>query len=157
MGGCDVEFDSGSSSADSVLSGDVYEISSGADVDGIDVELEDESSNYWCGDMTNRRGAFKITGGFCGTGLVTLTDSEGEQLAVFSLNIFPSSDTDVGNLTVSSGTVTFDDDLITESYAYVTENDCDAINTGVDPDLQLYGLRKRCRRLLYRGDELRAH
>jgi hypothetical protein len=97
VGVCDAEFGSGSgggggsSTAEAVRSGEVYEISSGADVEGIDVELEDESSGNSYGDTTDSSGAFKITGGYYGTGLVTLTDSEGEQLAVFSLNIFHGS------------------------------------------------------------------
>lgn len=130
VAGCDVEFGSGgsgggTSTTDAVLSGEVYEVSSGGDVEGITVELEDEYSGYAYDDTTDSGGGFKITGGFCGTSTVNLTDSEGTRLAVFSIDIIPGSDTDVGNLTVSSGTVTFDDEIITEFDGYVTENDCD--------------------------------
>lgn len=129
VAGCDVEFGSGDSSSststtDAVLSGEVYEVSSG-DVEGITVELEDENSGYTYDDTTDSGGDFKITGGFCGTSTVTLTDSEGTRLGIFSLDIIPGSDTDVGSLTISSGTVTFEDEIITEFDGYVTENDCD--------------------------------
>jgi len=129
VAGCDVEFGSGdsggsSSSTDAVLSGEVLEISSGADVEGIAVELEDENSGFTYDGTTDSGGGFMVSGGFCGTSLVTLTDSEGEQLAVFSLYILPGSDTDIGNLSISSGTVTFEDDTITDFDGYVTENDC---------------------------------
>lgn len=131
VAGCDVEFGSGdsggggSSTADAELSGEVYEVNSGDDVEGIAIELEDENSGYTYGDTTDSGGGFKITGGFCGTSTVTLTDAEGTRLAVFSLDVIPGSDTDIGNLTVSSGTVTLNDEIITEFDGYVTENDCD--------------------------------
>lgn len=131
VAGCDVEFGSGdsgsggSSTAEAGLSGEVYEVNSGDDVEGITVGLEDENSGNTYEDTTDSGGGFEITGGFCGSSTVTLTDSEGTRLAVFSLDVIPGSDTDIGSLTVSSGTVTFEDEIITEFDGYVTENDCD--------------------------------
>ena len=133
IAGCEIDFGSGDGDSelttDVVLSGDIYEITPDTDVGNIAVELEDENSDLTYEDVTGSSGQFEIIGGFCGTSLVSLTDEEGELIAMFSVNVFPGSDTDVGRLSISSGAVTFGDDIITEFIGDVIENDCDG-NTG---------------------------
>ncbi len=133
VAGCDIEFggDGGDDylTTDSVVSGQINEIDNDSDTEGLTVTLEDENSDSEYEDVTGASGGFEITGGFCGTSIVTITDAEGDQLGVFSIEVFPGSDTDIGGITVSSGSVTFEDDIITEFIGDVVENDCDG-NSG---------------------------
>jgi hypothetical protein len=129
IAGCEIDFGSGGSDGaltmEAVLSGDVYEITPDTDVSNITVELEDSNTDTVYDDVTGSSGAFEIIRGFCGTSIVSLSDEEGELIGMFSVNVLPGSDTDVGRLTISSGVVTFEDDIITEFIGDVTENYCD--------------------------------
>jgi hypothetical protein len=134
VAGCDVEFGGdggggGHLTTYSVVSGQINEIDGDSDTEGLTVTLEDEVSDSEYEDVTGASGGFEITGGFCGTSIVTITDAEGEELGAFSIEVLPGSDTDIGGITVSSGSVTFEDDIITEFTGYVTENGCDG-NSG---------------------------
>ncbi len=132
-GGCDIEFSSdndngnggGGGNTEAILKGNITTIIPDRNLDGILVEVEDEDSGNLFPDTTDNNGFFQIEGGFSGTPARLEFFDEGQtQIALTSVTVFPGAEVDLGDLTINSGSVTFEDDIIVTFEGDVTENNC---------------------------------
>ena len=133
IGGCDIEFSSdndngnggGGGNTEAILKGNITTIIPDRNLDGIIVEVEDEDSGNLFRDTTDNNGFFQIEGGFSGTPARLEFFDEGQsQIALTSVTVFPGAEVDLGDLTINSGSVTFEDDIIVTFEGDVTENNC---------------------------------
>lgn len=133
LGGCDIEFSSdndngnggGGGNTEAILKGNITTIIPDRNLDGIIVEVEDEDSGNLFRDTTDNNGFFQIEGGFSGTPARLEFFDEGQtQIALTSVTVFPGAEVDLGDLTINSGSVTFEDDIIVTFEGDVTENNC---------------------------------
>jgi hypothetical protein len=132
-GGCDIDFSTdndngnggGNGNTQAILKGTITSISSDGNLDGITVEVEDEDSGITFSDVTVSNGFFQIEGGFSGSPARLEFFDEGQtQIALTSVTVFPGAEVDLGDLTINSGSITFEDDIIVTFEGDVTENNC---------------------------------
>jgi hypothetical protein len=133
LGGCDIEFSSdndngsggGGGNTEAILKGNITTIIPDRNLDGITVKVEDEDSGNLFSDITENNGFFQIEGGFSGTPARLEFFDEGQnQIALTSVTVFPEAEVDLGDLTINSGSITFEDDIIVTFEGDVTENNC---------------------------------
>lgn len=137
IGGCDIQFgDSnnggggggGGSTKTELIQGTVAKIIPDQSVEGITVSISIDNSTPVT-DMTNASGFFSIDGSFAGNPQVTFTDTNSESLGTAVINVFPTAEVDLGDITLDSGTVDFQDQTQVTFDGKVTSNNCSG-NTG---------------------------
>jgi hypothetical protein len=131
-GGCDIDFGGGNNDGngengdgESILQGTIAEITPDRDLGGVTVRVEDEDTGIFFPDVTDDSGFFKIEGDFDGSLLrLEFLDETQTLIAVTSITVFPGAEVDLGEITITNGIVTFEDDIIVIFNGDVTENNC---------------------------------
>lgn len=135
-GGCDIKFSTGDDddgnnggggNQSSIIRGTITSISPSRDLDGIVVEVEDEDSGLTFSGTTDADGFFEIEDEFSGSpSRLEFLDESDDQLAITNVTIFPDAEVDLGDISISNGTVDLDEDdgIFVVFEGTVTENNC---------------------------------
>ncbi len=127
MGGCDIDFSSDNveSAGPSTLKGTIISVTPERSLDGILVQITDEESGIIFSDTTDVGGTFSIEGEFKGVGLrLEFLDEVQEQLALTSVTVFPGATEDLGNLSLTNGSVDLMEDTTVTYKGDITQNNC---------------------------------
>ncbi len=127
-GGCDIDFgtnDGSSASEQATLSGTITSVTPDRNLDGIRIEVTDPTSGIIFSDITDTDGTFSIEGDFSGTNIkLEFLDESSNQIALSSVTVYPGADVDLGSISITNGTVSFDDAIIVTLTGDVKENNC---------------------------------
>ncbi|MFI5323011.1 MAG: hypothetical protein ACHQ6U_05660 [Thermodesulfobacteriota bacterium] len=137
MGGCDVDFGGSSSSSNGnsnieTIQGTIVGIIPNQNVNGITVSITINNSKPATA-VTDASGSFSINGSFAGSPQISFTDANSNSLGTSILNVFPTAQVSLGNITLNSGTVNFQDQTQVTFDGDVTTNSC----TGNSGSLQV--------------------
>jgi hypothetical protein len=136
IGGCDVDFGNsnngggggGGNTNMETIQGTVAKIIPDQNIDGITVSISIDNS-VPVTDVTNASGVFSLDGSFAGNAKITFTDTNSNSLGTAFINVFPTAQVDLGDITLDSGTVDFQGQTQVTFDGKVTSNNCSG-NTG---------------------------
>lgn len=131
VGGCDIDFGTddsgGGTDVQAKIEGTVTEITPDRSLDGIRVQITDESSGISFSDTTDINGIFTVEGDFSGNFLrLEFLDESQTLLALTSVTVFSEAEVDLGDITITNGSVAFENDIIVTYMGDLTENNCSA-------------------------------
>ncbi len=137
IGGCDIEFGGGDSGGggggggnDEVetVQGTIVDVIPAQDLEGITVEITVDNGTPET-DVTDAAGFFSIDGPIAGSPQIEFIDSSSNSLGKIGLSVYPTADLELGDITLSSGTVSFDSLAEVTFNGDVSTNNCTG-NTG---------------------------
>lgn len=145
IGGCDVEFGSGSNSGGGgggggntdveTIQGTIVSIIPDQNVEGITVSISIDNSAPVT-DVTNASGFFSIDGPFAGNPQISFTDTNSNQLGTIVINVFPTAQVDIGDISLNSGTVSLQDQTQVTFDGDVTVNNCTGNSGSLEVEAQ---------------------
>lgn len=131
-GGCDISFSSdgdngggGGGDENSILQGIITTITPDRSLEGITVRVEDTDSGVFFSDVTDSSGSFHIEGQFSGfPSRLEFLDEGSNLIALTTIIVFPNAEVDLGEITITNGSVNISGDIIVIFQGDVTENNC---------------------------------
>ncbi len=145
IGGCDVEFGSGSNSGGGggggggnnieTIQGTIVSIVPDQNVEGITVSISIDNSAPVT-DVTNASGFFSIDGPFTGNPQISFTDTNSISLGTILITVFPTAQVDLGDITLDSGTVDTPDQPQVTFDGDVTLNNCTGNSGSLEVEAQ---------------------
>ena len=127
-GGCPINFGNNSNSSstgtgsDSV-EGTITSISNVSSTSGITVQATDSSNTFTA--TTDNNGFFEIQGDFSGSSMqLEFLDQSNNLLATTSVSIFPGIQINLGNITITDGTVSLSNGITVTFDGDISENNC---------------------------------
>ncbi len=136
IGGCDVEFGSGESggggnntSDTEIVQGTIVDIIPDEDIEGITVQLTEDTSNRMFSDTTSASGFFTISGEYAGSPEMEFINSNLVSLGRVFINVFPGAKLELGNISLENGIIIFEDDTDVTFEGDMIVNNC-TDNTG---------------------------
>lgn len=127
-GGCPINFDDNNSSSstgtgsDSVK-GTITSITNISSTSGITVQATDSLNTF--STTTDSNGFFQIQGNFSDSSLrLEFLDQSNNLLATTSVTIFPGIEMDLGNITITDGTVSLSGSITVTFDGDISENNC---------------------------------
>jgi hypothetical protein len=131
-GGCDISFSSdgdngggGGGDENSILQGTITTITPDRSLEGITVRVEDTGSGVFFSDVTDSSGSFHIEGQFSGfPSRLEFLDEGSNLIALTTIIVFPNAEVDLGEITITNGSVNISGDIIVIFQGNVMENNC---------------------------------